>query len=735
MESDVRLGQAATARVGGRPLLAVQGLSVSVSIGGSRYPVLRDVNFTVDRGEVVCIVGESGCGKSMTALSLFGLLPEGARSKAKSMCLDELELSGLRPEALRSLRGNQFAMIFQDPNTAFNPSLTIGEQMVQVWRYHRQGSRQDALRRACALLERVGIGSSAQRMHQYPHQLSGGQRQRAMIAMALMCSPKLLVADEPTTALDVTVQAQVLRLFKEIQAELGLGLLMITHDFGVVSAIADRVIVMYAGEVVEAGPTRTVLDTPKHPYTRALLACLPRTDCLPRADEDQGRATHLPSIPGAVPALTESISGCRFAPRCNHVTPACRAPMVGLNRIASDYEVRCIRWNEALDVIPIGQAVTVDSGSVVGLPAPVRPAVPLLQMDNVSRNYRISQGLFQRAATLQALRGVSLTTHSRETLAIVGESGCGKTTLASVILGLLAPSAGAVRLQGSDIQGLTRRDYARQVQPVFQDPYASLPPHRRVIDAVMRPMHDLKLHTRQQRREMATVMLERVGLSTHFHHRLPSELSGGQRQRVAIARALVLGAPILICDEPTSALDVSVQAQILNLLGDLREERDLSLVLITHNLSVVAHLADRVVVMYLGQVVEQGPARRLMRTPRHPYTRLLLGSILRVDAAGGGLPAATESAAFNPLLPPSGCAFHPRCDRAQEQCRVEAPELRREGTCTFACHLPLEESDVANDCAAVQRIDGSTALKNDFPIRAELRRAHSASESLYVGPL
>jgi peptide/nickel transport system ATP-binding protein len=659
------------------PLLDVKGLSVDVVSNGRRLRIVRDIDLQVAAGETLCVVGESGCGKSMTALGLMGLLPAGAERRAGRLTLDDLDLASLSRHALEDVRGDRMAMVFQDPNTAFNPTFTIGDQLEESWRRHRPGGRATARARALSLLERVGIASPERRLRQYPHQLSGGLRQRVMIAMALMCSPRLLVADEPTTALDVTIQAQVLRLMRALQRELGLGILLITHDIGVVAAMATRLAVMYAGEIVEMGPAGEVLADPRHPYTRGLLACFP---------DAASRGRRLGTIPGTVPSPADAATGCQFAGRCPLAVDACRAGPIALETDETGRAVRCLRWRETrIPLLSAQGRPEVMAQSVARL-----AGEPIVETSGLERDFQVSRGLFASNARLRALRGVSLRLYPNETVAIVGESGCGKSTLARIVLGLQAPTSGDVYLAGEPVGRLSRMDTARLVQPVFQDPYASLAPHRRILDTVMVPLQVLGVGSKTEQRAWALDMLERVGLPRDMAHRLPFELSGGQRQRVAIARALVLHPPILVCDEPTSALDVSVQAQILNLLLDLKREFGLSLLLITHNLAVVGQIADRVAVMYLGGLVEEGAIDDVLRHPRHPYTRLLLSSALSPSLPIGGLSDDETDGHFpDPLDPPPGCAFHPRCPRASEICRTNDPSAAPLRRGFVACHHPL----------------------------------------------
>jgi peptide/nickel transport system ATP-binding protein len=665
------------------PLLNVVGLNVEVHAGNRAFKVVRDISLTLEAGETMCIVGESGCGKTMTALALMGLLPSVATRSAARLVFDGHDLATLSPRAMDDLRGNRIGMIFQDPNTALNPSFTIGHQLEEVWLRHRGGGRSTARDRALALLARVGIAAPAERLGQYPHQLSGGLRQRAMIAMALMCGPKLLLADEPTTALDVTVQAQVLRLLRELQHEFNLGLVLITHDIGVVAAMANRVAVMYAGEFVETGAARQILERPLHPYTRGLLACFPRPT--------EGERRRLGVIPGSVPIPGSQERGCQFAGRCEIAIDACRSASIALAAAGIGHDVRCARWRDTTAKPPPRTLATVATARRDATPA--QSGGPMIEISSLTRDFRLRRGLFSRRATLPALRGVSLRLKQNDAIAIVGESGCGKSTLARIALGLLTPSKGDVYLAGRPVESYRRAERARLAQPVFQDPYASLAPHRRVVDTVAAPLQALRVGRPTERRNRAMAMLERVGLSPEFARRLPVELSGGQRQRVAIARALVLEPPVLICDEPTSALDVSVQAQILNLLLDLKDALNLSMLLITHNLAVVEQVADRVAVMYLGRIVEEGPVEAVLRRPRHPYTRLLLASVLDPDRPGGGLDQAEPDGGFpDPLDPPPGCAFHPRCPRRLDVCTTTDPQASPLTSGYVACHHPIPEA-------------------------------------------
>ena len=572
-------------------LLEVEDLHVRI---GATHAV-RGVSFTVERGKTLSIVGESGCGKTMTALGLMGLLPPGAMRDAARLAFDGIDLLRVSAPAFADLRGNRMSMVFQDPMTTLDPVYTVGDQLEEAWLRHRGGGRAAARERALALLARVGIADPAERLRAYPHQLSGGISQRVVIAMALICGPALLLADEPTTALDVTIQAQVLRLLRDLQGEFDLGMLLITHDLGVVARMSTTVAVMYAGELVETGTRHEVFRTPAHPYTRGLLASIP--------------------VPGALP-------------------PGARLPS-----IAGAVADRRHRWLRVPRPLP-ARAGGVRRASAVARAGP-RPRLslraaatmtaPLLEARGVSVTFQMSRGWLRAARPVFAVRDVSVTLRRGEVLGIVGESGSGKTTLAAAMLNLVTPDAGEVRLDGVPITSIGRRAFARRVQPVFQDPYASLNPYRRIGRVIAQPLHVHGIGTRVQRRDAVREMMERVGLPPRLAGVRPAELSGGQRQRVAIARALVMRPDILVCDEPTSALDVSIQAQILNLLQDLRDELGLSYVLISHNLAVVEYLATTVAVMQVGKIVEQADAATLFHAPRHPYTQALLAAVLTPD--------------------------------------------------------------------------------------------------------
>lgn len=643
-------------------ILDIQDLSVDIPTDSSTLHAVRGISLELNRGETLGIVGESGSGKSMTALALMNLLPPAAKRQASCIDFDGSDLTHATERELASkIRGQRIGMIFQEPMTSLNPVYSIGRQLKETMTLHRKVSDTEAENRAVYLLEKVGLPDPASRLKQYPHELSGGQRQRVMIAMALMNEPELLIADEPTTALDVTIQAQILHLLRELQQEFGMSMILITHDLGVVSRAADNIAVMYAGDIVETGKTGEVLENPRHPYTKGLLECVPGYK-----GQSQQR---LGAIPGIVPAMTGDISGCAFASRCQRAAGVCRTTNPPTKKL---HQGRYFVCHEP-DVEGRGLAAERPTASERTVTSNVRGTEDILTVDHVSCTFSVRRGMFGKRKPLQALDDVSLTLKKGEVLALVGESGCGKTTLTRTIMGLQAPSTGSVTLNGQRIENLPPMDRARMIQPIFQDPYSSLNPRKTIGEIIAKPLFVHGIGSNQEQHQQVRKMMELVGLPSRVFNSYPDQLSGGQRQRAAIGRALILNPEVVICDEPTSALDVSVQAQILNLLLDLRDELDLTYLFVTHNLSVVQHMADRVAVMYLGEIVECGERDQVMSDPKHPYTHALMNSALSISP-GESVPDPGLSGDFpNPMNRPSGCPFHPRCPLADQQCREQAP--------------------------------------------------------------
>ncbi|MEW6413978.1 MAG: ABC transporter ATP-binding protein [Pseudomonadota bacterium] len=646
-----------------KPLLQVEGLVTE--IGGAR--VVDDVSFHIAVGETYALLGESGSGKSMTALSLMRLLPEGGRLAAGSIVLGGTDVRALPERAMRDVRGGGMAMIFQEPMLALNPVVTVGRQIVEVLARHRGLAGRPARDAARALLDAVGVPDAERRLDSYPFELSGGLRQRAMIAMALAGEPKLLIADEPTTALDVTIQAQVLDVLRRLKAARQMGMLLITHDLGVVAGNADRVGVMYAGELVEEGVRDAFFASPQHPYSRMLFEALPRSG-------DGGRLT---TIPGQVPPLDAVFTGCRFAPRCPYAQDRCRTESPGWQTLGGQ-RVRC----------HFAGSLPVAAARGAGAARAVKAAAPLLAVDDLKVHFPIRRGLIQRTVGhVRAVDGVSFAIAAGRTLALVGESGCGKTTVGKALLHLIEPSAGAVTLAGETITSANLGSLRRQAQMVFQDPFGSLNPRMRVADILLEGMDALGVGVPGERRAAVARLLAQVGLPDDAGSRYPHAFSGGQRQRIAIARALAVSPRLVICDEPTSALDVSVQAQILNLLRDLQDALGLAYLFITHNLAVVEYLAHEVAVMYLGRIVEHGSASDVLRAPRHPYTQALVSAVPRIEPGTGVGVIRLAGDQPSPLNPPTGCHFHPRCAHASAVCRETYPDKTELGDGHWArCH-------------------------------------------------
>ena len=562
------------------PVLSVSNLTTSFLGDGQWRPVVRNVSFDVAPGETVAIVGESGSGKSVTSLSIMRLLQKDKSRIEGKIMLDGKDILALPERQMRSVRGNDVAMIFQEPMTSLNPLFTVGGQISEALLCHRDISRAEARAETIRLLEKVRIPAAASRFDEYPHRFSGGMRQRVMIAMALASKPKLLIADEPTTALDVTIQGQILDLIKLLQEEEGTSVLFITHDMGVVAEIADRTVVMYNGEAVETGKTDQIFANPQHPYTRSLLS--------------------------AVPVLG-SMKG--------HARPL-RFPVVDRATGTSD--------------TPVETADTVQAD---------KP--PLLEVRNLTTRFNIHSGMFgQLEGRVHAVENLSFTLQPGETLSLVGESGCGKSTTGRSIMRLVQPQSGEVLLNGQDVLGMDpkqMRDMRRTMQMIFQDPFASLNPRMTVGAAIAEPYLEHRLGTRTQARDRVADLLERVGLKTDMAGRYPHEFSGGQRQRVCIARALALDPKLIVADESVSALDVSIKAQVINLLLDLQASLNLAYLFISHDIAVVERVSHRIAVMYLGEIVEIGPRPAIFENPQHPYTKKLISAVPVPDPARRGV--------------------------------------------------------------------------------------------------
>jgi peptide/nickel transport system ATP-binding protein len=672
-------------------VLNIEDLRVEFQTRRGPAVAVDGISLHIDRGEVLGVVGESGCGKSVTALSVLQLIDYPGRIASGRIELSGQNLLELGSRRMRDVRGKRVAMIFQDPSTTLNPVFRVGDQITDVLKYHSDASRRGGRRRAAELLDMVGIPSPEKRLAQYPHQMSGGMQQRVVIAIALALQPELLLADEPTTALDVTIQAEILDLIERLQAETGTATMMITHDVGVVAQTCDRVAVMYAGKVIETGRVADVIERPAHPYTVGLI------DAVPRLASTQ--AGGLRSIAGSVPDIVHLPRGCRFHPRCPHAMEICRSVEPRPVEARQGHTVACHLYTDdgsSSEQKPLGsdRSRTTIIESRTARETSAEPAPPLLRVERLVKEFPAGwqrSGLIPRPRSLRAVDEVSFEIGSGEALGLVGESGCGKSTTARVVMRLHEPTSGHVFLEGVDLMALSRArlfERRRLFQMVFQNPYASLDPRWTVERVVAEPLDMHGALSRAERGERVLGLLSSVSLGSLHLNRYPHQLSGGQRQRVAIARALALNARLLVADEPVSSLDVSIQAQILELLIRLKAELGLSLLFISHNLAVVNYLCERVAVMYAGQIVETGRSDDVLRTPRHPYTQVLVSSIPEPSVhssqeriiASGEPPSLLERA--------NNCPFHTRCPHVREICRTQAPPVADAGAGrTARCHL------------------------------------------------
>jgi peptide/nickel transport system ATP-binding protein len=644
-------------------LLEVKHLSTLLFGSAEVVRPVDDVSFTVAPGETFALIGESGSGKSMTALSIMRLLPEGGRIESGKVWFEGRDILALPEAEMRSVRGGAMAMVFQDPATSLNPVLPVGRQIIEVLLRHSALSADEARQRATALLADVGIPDPSRQLDSYPFQLSGGMNQRVMIAMALGGAPRLLIADEPTTALDATIQAQVLELLAALQRVHGMAMILISHDLGLVAHLAHQVAVMYAGELVEVAPRAAFFAAPRHPYSLKLFAALPSA---------QQRGRRLETIKGNVPVLTRRFLGCRFADRCPSAWERCHREVPGWHRVADGHDARCHLFDKGVSRAAVRDA----PHQAVAVADKVVDSSVLLEVIDLTVEFPLRRGPWRRPGRVLAVDGVNLRLAHARTLALVGESGCGKTTTGKAILQLIRPTRGEVRFNGTDLSALTERTLRplrRTMQIVFQNPFASLNPRMRVGEIIEEGVTSLGVIADKDARAARIVtLLTQVGLSADALDHYPHEFSGGQRQRIAIARALAVEPQLLICDEPTSALDVSVQAQILNLLKELQESLGLSYLFITHNIAVVDYIAHEVAVMYLGRIVERGPVEEVLQRPRHPYTQALLSAVPRMN--GGERTLIVLKGDMPPRdRPPTGCHFHPRCPKAMSLCRQRYP--------------------------------------------------------------
>lgn len=654
-------------------LLDVSNLNVTFELKNASVKAVDNVSFHVKKGEFLAVVGESGCGKSVSSLSILKLLPEKiANIQSKHLIFDGEDISNWSSDQLREIRGKRISMIFQEPMTSLNPVLTIGDQVTEPLITHLNLSVTEANIRAIELMEMVGIPEPKSRLTQYPHQFSGGMRQRVMIAIGLACQPDLIIADEPTTALDVTIQAQILELLKDISNRLGIAVIMITHNLGVVAAYADRVNVMYAGRIIETGTSNKIFKKPTHPYTIGLLRSVPRLD--------QSRKGKLATIDGLPPNLMNPPTGCRFYERCPIKNSDCKqSPSLIETSPKELASVACWHFEKAMENGSNMYASSEENSKSI----PDVNAEPIIEIKNLKQHFNISLRtgwLKTVSGKVKAVDDISFSIQPGETVGLVGESGCGKTSVGRSILHLNDPTSGDIKFKGIEMNNKSIALVRRDMQVIFQDPFSSLNPRMTIGEILDEPLRVHKIiEDKEKRKEKIDKLLGQVGLYTYMSERYPHELSGGQRQRVGIARALSMEPKLIICDEPVSALDVSVQAQIINLLEDLQKELGLSYLFIAHDLAVVRHISHKVIVMYLGKIMEVAEESMLYSNPQHPYTKALLDAAPVPDPEieknrkriilKGELPS--------PLNPPKGCVFSSRCPKFSDECSKETPELAK----------------------------------------------------------
>lgn len=646
----------------GEQILTVDDLNVEYSTKEGPVRALRDVSIELRQGETLGIAGESGSGKSTLALAILRYLGENGHVTDGNIHLHDKSLLEMSSRELRSLRGKEIAHVAQDPEKSLNPSMVVGDQIAESIRLHQEVGQSIAHERTYEILEDVGISDPEVSYEQYPHELSGGMQQRILIAMALSCNPDVLILDEPTTGLDVTTQAKILNLINDLKTEFDTGILLITHNLSILATVADRVGILYAGEIMEKGPADRVFASPSNPYTQGLLTTIPEIETRKK----------LTSIPGQIPDLTDVPEGCIFADRCQFAEPACREGTIETERVDEYHETRCLRWETAVEN-PIESEEVPDRQSTRG--------EQILEVSNLHKHYDAPgfvDSLFGSDPPVKAVNGIDLSLYEGESLALVGESGCGKSTLGRTILGLIEATSGEVSFRGNPMSEMTDEDYQRfrsECQVVFQNPESSLNPRKSIFNIIARPLRVFTDYDEDERRERVAELLSQVGLSPAYASRDPHELSGGEQQRIAIARAFAAEPSFVVLDEPVSSLDVSVQANILDLLDTLRDRYNTSYLFISHDLSVVRHLCDRIAVMYLGEIVETGAVAGMFNEPRHPYTEALIESIPSLNpTASEGRMATLEGEVPSPRDPPTGCKFHTRCPYAREVCVTDEPE-------------------------------------------------------------
>jgi peptide/nickel transport system ATP-binding protein len=661
-------------------ILDVNDLQVSFNTYAGEVKSVRGVSFRVKKGETLAIVGESGSGKTVTAKSILRLIkgPIGKIKDTSEINFQGENILAYKGKKLASYRGGDVSMIFQDAMTSLNPTMKVGDQIIESIRLHEKVSKKDARNRAIEMLRLVKITNPELRVDEYPYQLSGGMRQRVMIAIALSCNPKILIADEPTTALDVTVQAEIMDLLKSLQNELGIGILLITHDLGVVAENADRVMVMYGGTVVEEATVEEIFYNPQHLYTASLLRAIPKLS--------MDRKVKLTSIAGSPPDMLEPPKGCPFAPRCEKAMNICKRRMPKEFIISNTHKTKCWLKHDSAPRVAIKEFI--EESKKVNVGDKFESDEKILEVKNLKKYFQVGKN-----KTLKAVDDVSFYINKGETLGIVGESGCGKTTCGRTLVNLYTPSEGSVYYRGQSISDMNSRqlmDFNKDVQMIFQDPYASLNPRMTVADIIAEGLDIHNIESGKKRQERIYELLNMVGLNKSHANRFPHEFSGGQRQRIGIARALSVNPKLIVCDEPISALDMSIQAQVINLLLDLQTKIGLTYVFIAHDLSMVKYISDRVAVMHLGRIVELADSDSIYQNPYHPYTKMLMESIpipdpKNIKDANEGF---NSDEAESPINPKAGCRFAKRCKYAMEICRSTTPKLKEiEKNHYVSCHM------------------------------------------------
>ena len=709
------------------PVLQISGLHTEIRRNGTTVRAVDGVSLTVAAGECLGLVGESGCGKTMTARSVMRLLPPGGAITAGSVVLAGTELTALSERDMQAVRGSDVGMVFQDPSSCLDPTMPVGRQIAESVVVHKGVGRRAAAALAVEMLSLVRIAEPERVAAEYPHQLSGGMRQRAMIAAALACEPQLLIADEPTTALDVTTQRDILDLIGDLRAQLGMAVILVTHDLGVIAGRTDQVAVMYGGRIIEQSATGEVFAGPRHPYTEALLEALPEMAGQARPG---GGSRGLYSIPGRPPDLVAQTAGCSFAPRCRHARDWCTSHEPALDGDHPGHTYACFfPVGNSAGAGRAGAAGGVGAAGIANGPvsawaggqgmqavrSPVSPetsaasAEPLLRVSGLVKNYPVTSGaLGRRSGAVSAVADVSFDLLAGQTFGLVGESGSGKTSIARLLVGLERADAGSITFDGADLAAMSARQLRQNrsgIQLMFQDSFASLDPRMRVRSILSEPLAIQKTVRRRGYRRQVVRILDEVGLPPDAANRYPREFSGGQRQRLALARALILRPALIVADEPVSALDVSVQAQILNLMRKLQRQYGLSYLFISHDLSVIRYMAHTIGVMYFGKLVETGPTEEVCAAPAHPYTAGLVAAVPAVTgpavngtgATGTHQPFGTAGVAGPPAVelaptqPPSGCRFRTRCPFAQAICAEQEPPLRPHAASgqLVACHFPL----------------------------------------------